>query len=84
MMQVTIYAVITFFMIGFQITAAKFFWYWLIMFLTLVLFTCYGEREPPMHTQSTDSVVSEGDGGICAVLGSCIQSKGTVVVPTRT
>lgn len=41
-LQVSIYALITFFMIGFEITFVKFAEYWLVFFLTLNLFTIYG------------------------------------------
>lgn len=40
--QSVVYAVIVYSMIGFQWTAAKFLWYWLFAFLTLLYFTFYG------------------------------------------
>ncbi|CAM6058811.1 unnamed protein product [Sphagnum tenellum] len=42
LVQSTVYALITYSMINFQWTAAKFFWYLLFMFLTFTYFTFYG------------------------------------------
>jgi ABC-type multidrug transport system permease subunit len=42
LLQTVIYSVITYSMIGFEWTGAKFGWYVLVMFLTLVYFTLYG------------------------------------------
>ena len=46
--QVSVYALITFFMIGFETTFAKFAQYWLILLLTLNLFTVYGAPLPAL------------------------------------
>lgn len=40
--QSAVYAVITYAMIGFEWTAAKFFWYLFFMYFTLLYFTFYG------------------------------------------
>ncbi|KAJ4718245.1 Pleiotropic drug resistance ABC transporter [Melia azedarach] len=40
--QATVYGIIVYAMIGFEWTAAKFFWYLFIMFFTLLYFTFYG------------------------------------------
>ena len=42
LVQTLIYSAITYAMINFEWTAAKFWWYTLYMFLTLAYFTCYG------------------------------------------
>jgi ABC-type multidrug transport system permease subunit len=42
LVQSTVYALITYSMINFEWTAAKFFWYLLFMFLTFTYFTFYG------------------------------------------
>lgn len=42
LMQVIIYASITYAMIGFEWTAAKFFWYLYILFFGVIAFTFYG------------------------------------------
>lgn len=40
--QSALYSVVTYFMIQFEFTAAKFFWYLLFVFLTLSFFTFFG------------------------------------------
>lgn len=40
--QATLYSVITYSMLGFQWTAAKFFWYYYITVISLLQFTYYG------------------------------------------
>lgn len=40
--QSAVYAIITYSMIGFEWTAAKFFWYFFFMYFTLLYFTFYG------------------------------------------
>lgn len=42
LLQTMLYSAVTYAMIQFEWTAAKFWWYALFMFLTLVFFTCYG------------------------------------------
>jgi ABC-type multidrug transport system permease subunit len=42
LVQATVYGVIVYAMIGFQWTAAKFFWYLFFMYFTLLYFTFYG------------------------------------------
>ncbi|KAK9857560.1 hypothetical protein WJX84_006546, partial [Apatococcus fuscideae] len=43
LIQATLYSLVTYFMIYFEINAGKFFWYLLFTFLTLTFFTTYGQ-----------------------------------------
>jgi ABC-type multidrug transport system permease subunit len=42
-LQALLYSGITYLLVGFELAAAKFFWYLLFTFLTLMFFTYYGE-----------------------------------------
>jgi hypothetical protein len=42
-LQTLLYSGITYLLVGFELAAAKFFWYLLFTFLTLLFFTYYGE-----------------------------------------
>jgi ABC-type multidrug transport system permease subunit len=58
-LQTLLYSGITYLLVGFELAAAKFFWYLLFTFLTLLFFTYYGESLESLEAFRGDA--SAGD-----------------------
>ena len=62
-----IYVTVFYFMIGFEVDAAKFFMFWFFMFLTMANFTFLGQM---FMSLTKDAVTAQGFGGLIVSLSS--------------